>query len=67
MLTHLLDHGTDVIRPGAAATADDVKKTVGGPVGQLTGHRPGGLIVTAKLIGQTGVGVGGDVALGNAG
>ncbi len=50
----------------AAAAAHNVQEARFGPLADLRGHRPGIKIVLAKGVGQPGVRVGGDVALGDA-
>ena len=65
-----LDRGRDrldVLRGGAAAAADQVDQAGGGELAEHGGHLVGRLVVLAELVGQPGVGVGGDEAVGDPG
>src|SRR5919202_1024226 len=62
-----ISYGLDVLRCGAAATADDVEPAVLGPLSDLGGHVFGGLVVLAELVGQPGVRVGTHVGIGDTG
>ena len=62
-----LSHCTDMIRRGAATAADDIEKTAAGPLIDLARHLLRPQLILAKLIGQSGIGVGRDRALRVAG
>ena len=60
---HRFSDGGDVLGGGAAAAADDVEKARFGPLADLLRHLDCIQIVLAELVGQAGVGVGGDEGL----
>ncbi len=67
---HVPQHPTeslDVVRAGAAAAAHHVEPAVAGELAHDLGHLLGGLIVATKLVGQPGVGVAAQVAVGQVG
>ena len=64
---HRLGDGADVGGRGAAATADDVEKTAVGELADHCRHLFGRLVVFAEGIRQAGVGMGGNVGVGDAG
>ena len=64
---HCFRHQADVVRGGAAAAADDVDEAAGGELADVVAHLLGGLVVLAELVGQPGIGVGADEAVGDGG
>ena len=62
---HRAAHGGDMFRRGAAAAADNIQESGFSPFANLRRHRVGVQIVFTKSVWQTGVRVGGDVALGD--
>jgi hypothetical protein len=56
--------GTDVLGRGAAAATEDVDQAGVGELADDRGHLVGGLVVLAEGVGQPGVGVAGDEAVG---
>ena len=57
----------DVLRGGAAAAAEQVDQRLAGELAEHGGHLVRRLVVLPELVGQPGVGVGGDEAVGDAG
>ena len=57
----------DVVRRGAAAAADEVDQSRAGELAEHRGHLVRRLVVLAERVGQAGVGVAGDEAVGHPG
>jgi len=66
-LGHLLDDFADVVGRGATAATDNVDEPVGCKADEGAGHAGRALVVLAKRVGETGVGVADDVGGGELG
>ncbi len=60
-------HQADVVRRGAAAAPDEIDEAAGSKVADVVAHLRGALVIFAELVGQAGVGVGGDITVGDIG
>ncbi len=63
---HGLRDGGNVLGGGATAAAHDVQQPALCPFGDVLGHHLGRLVVAAEGVGEAGVGVGRNVAVGDA-
>ena len=64
---HGAGDGADVLRRRAAAAADDVDQAGRGEFVDQRRHDLGPLVVTAEFVGQSGIGIGADQGVGDAG
>ena len=58
-------HSADMVGGSSAATADDIDEAAVGKVADIALHLLGSLVVFPEFVGQAGIGIGGDIAVGN--